>query len=127
MNKNSQRPVFLNLLQIHLPLGGVLSIFHRATGILLVLAIPLFIYLLQLLYSGENGFAQAVSLLQSTSGKLLASLSIWVLIQHSLSGIRHLLMDMGFSYQKNIARTTASIVFALSALLIILTGVLIWL
>jgi succinate dehydrogenase / fumarate reductase cytochrome b subunit len=127
MKKAEPRPVFLDLLQIRLPRGALLSIAHRFTGVLLVLAIPLFIYLLQLLNSGAEGFSQALSLLHSTSGKVFVSITVWVLIQHSLSGIRHLLMDMGVSYDKNIARITANVAFVLSLLLIILTGVWIWL
>ena len=126
MKQADQRPVFLNLLQIRLPLGGVLSILHRVSGVLLVLAIPVFIFFLQLLGGGENTFSQAQVLIQTVPGKILASLIIWVLIQHSMSGIRHLMMDLDYSYNKQLARRTATFAFALSFLLIILTGVLIW-
>lgn len=127
MKDTRQRPVYLNLTQIRLPRGGLLSIFHRVTGVLLVLAIPFFLYFLQLLNEGAEGFSQALLLLQSTPGKLILTLITWVLIQHSLSGIRHLMMDMGYSYEKNIARRTANTAFIISFLLILLTGVLIWL
>ncbi|GBE08246.1 succinate dehydrogenase cytochrome b556 subunit [bacterium BMS3Bbin11] len=127
MKNAGQRPVFLNLLQIRLPRGGLLSFAHRVSGVLLVLAIPLFIYLLQLLNGGVEGFSQALSILYSTPGKIIVSLTVWILIQHSLSGIRHLMMDLGYSYDKDIARLTANIAFGLSFLLIVLTGVWIWL
>jgi len=127
MKNAGPRPIFLDLLQIRLPRGAILSIVHRITGVLLVLAIPFFIYLLQLLNGGAEGFSQALPLLHSTSGKVFVSITVWVLIQHSLSGIRHLIMDMGVSYDKNIARMTANAAFVLSLLLIILTGVWIWL
>ncbi len=127
MKNAGQRPVFLNLLQIRLPRGGLLSFVHRVTGVLLVLAIPLFIYLLQLLNGGVEGFSQALSILYSTPGKIIVSLTVWILIQHSLSGIRHLMMDLGYSYDKDIARLTANTAFGLSFLLIVLTGVWIWL
>ena len=127
MKQAAQRPVFLNLLQIRLPIGGVLSILHRISGVVLVLAIPAFVYYLQLLGSGPQGFEQAQSHLQSISGKILVSLIMWLLIQHSLSGIRHLMMDMDFGYDKLLARKTATLAFFLSFALIILTGLLIWL
>jgi succinate dehydrogenase / fumarate reductase cytochrome b subunit len=127
MKQSTQRPVFLNLLQIRLPLGGVLSIIHRVSGILLVVAIPALIYFLQLLNGGEESFAQAQALLQTVSGKISFSLITWMLIQHSMSGIRHLLMDLDFSYNKHIARTTAMVAFAFSFILIVVTGALIWL
>ena len=124
---NKRRPVFLNLLQIHLPLGGVLSILHRITGVLLVFAIPAFIYAHQLLNADEDSFTQARELMQTIPGKIVLSLIAWMLIQHSLSGIRHLMMDLDFSYDRIIARKTAGIAFALSLLLILSTGVMIWL
>lgn len=127
MKQNTQRPVFLNLLQIRLPLGGVLSIIHRVSGVLLVLAIPVVIYFLQLLNDGEESFAQAQTFLQTLSGKLILSLITWLLIQHSMSGIRHLLMDLDFSYDKHVARTTARVAFVCSSMLIVVTGILIWL
>ncbi|MEJ2620711.1 MAG: succinate dehydrogenase, cytochrome b556 subunit, partial [Candidatus Thiodiazotropha sp.] len=37
------RPVFLNLLKIRLPIAGIMSIIHRATGVVMVLSIPLLI------------------------------------------------------------------------------------
>ena len=127
MKQTAQRPVFLNLLQIRLPLGGVLSILHRISGVLLVLAIPFFVYFLQLMSGGESSFSHAQELLQSVPGKILTSLIIWVLIQHSISGIRHLMMDLDYGYNKQVARKTATAAFAVSLLLIILSGVLIWL
>ena len=126
MRQHSERPVFINLLQIRFPIGALLSILHRVTGVVLVLAIPLLVYLLQLLNSGETGFAEGRSLLQSIPGKLAVSLILWTLIQHTLSGIRHLLMDLDFGYQKHVARNTARIAFALSISLIITTGIVIW-
>ena len=127
MNQSTQRPVFLNLLQIRLPLGGVLSIIHRVSGVFLVLAIPVLIYFLQLLNGGEEDYTQVQDFLNAVPGKILLSLIIWLLIQHSMSGIRHLLMDLDFSYNKHIARTTAIAAFTLSFILIIASGVLIWL
>ncbi|MCK5359373.1 MAG: succinate dehydrogenase, cytochrome b556 subunit [Gammaproteobacteria bacterium] len=127
MKPTTPRPVFLNLLQIRLPLGGVLSIMHRVSGVFLVLAIPVLIYFLQLLNGGGESFAQAQALLQTLSGKLVLTLITWILIQHSMSGIRHLLMDLDFSYDKHVARTTARVAFACSSILIVVTGILIWL
>jgi len=45
--KSKKRPKNLDLLHIHLPIGGFVSILHRVTGVLLVLALPLAFLLLQ--------------------------------------------------------------------------------
>ena len=121
-----KRPVFLDLRLLHFPVGAVLSILHRITGVLLVCAIPVSIYFLQLLNSGEEGYLEAVSLLDTLFGKAALSLVAWLLIQHTLSGIRHLAMDMDYGYGKQSARRTAWVVFGTSFLLMVATGWLIW-
>lgn len=45
--KNKKRPVHLDLLHIRLPVGGVVSILHRVTGVALVLSLPAAIFLLR--------------------------------------------------------------------------------
>jgi len=45
---NRQRPFFLNLMAIRLPIGGIVSILHRASGAGLSLAIPLLLFLFSL-------------------------------------------------------------------------------
>lgn len=89
----SSRPVFLNLLQIRLPVVAVMSIAHRVAGVALFLAIPLCIALVSLALSGEDGFARAISLLHSPAGKLMLFLLLWALSHHFLAGIRYLLLD----------------------------------
>lgn len=43
-----QRPKYLNLAEIRLPLAGFVSILHRLSGAGLFLLLPLLLYLLQL-------------------------------------------------------------------------------
>lgn len=38
--RRAPRPVFFNLMRIHMPVGALTSITHRLTGILLALGIP---------------------------------------------------------------------------------------
>ncbi len=89
----SSRPVFLNLLQIRLPVAAVMSIAHRVAGVVLFLAIPLCIALLSQALSGEDGFGRVISQLHSPVGKLALFLLLWALSHHFLAGIRYLLMD----------------------------------
>ncbi len=115
------RPVFLNLLKIKLPLMGLVSIGHRITGVLLFLSIPVLLYLLGLSLSGEAGFAQAVTIIQSLTFKLFALLVIWSLMHHLLAGIRYLLLDLDIGVQLPQARTSAITVF-IGGLLLALAG-----
>jgi succinate dehydrogenase / fumarate reductase cytochrome b subunit len=118
---SQKKPVFLNLLQIRLPIAGIMSILHRAGGILMVLLIPLSVYLLDLSLSNEQGFAAVGSLLQSTLGSSILFLLLWVLLHHLYSGIRYLLIDVEIGVERPAYRYTAwavTLLAPLSALLL---------
>ena len=87
MNKN-QRPVFLNLTKIRLPVTGMVSIFHRLSGLLLATCIPLLIYLFDLSLRSPQGFAEVQQLLQSPLLKLVLTVGAWALSHHLIAGIR---------------------------------------
>lgn len=114
-------PVFLNLMQIRLPIAGIMSIIHRASGMLMVLLIPLSVYLLDLSLAGEQGFAAAGSLLQGTPGGFFLSLLLWALLHHLYSGIRYLLIDVEIGVESPVYRYSAwavTLLAPLSALLL---------
>ncbi len=114
------RPVFLNLLQIRLPVAGVMSIAHRAAGVLLFLALPFAIALLALALSDQEGFAQVQVLSQQPlmQGGLL--LLLWALAHHFLAGIRYLLIDIHLGVQAPWYRQTAWAVLAAAPVLALL-------
>ena len=66
MDKNNKRPRYLNLLKIKMPVTAVLSIAHRASGLLMVLIIPFAIYVFQQSVSSEQGFNSVIQLFQQT-------------------------------------------------------------
>jgi len=114
MNNLKQRPVHLNLMKIRLPIGGIMSIIHRATGIVMFLAVPWLIYLLDLSLISEQGYQDAISLLHSPIGVLMLFALMWSLIHHLLAGIRYLLIDIDIGVEKLIARKTAWLVTLLA-------------
>jgi succinate dehydrogenase / fumarate reductase, cytochrome b subunit len=121
------RPVFLNLFQIRLPIPGVVSIAHRISGVLLFLAIPVFLLLFQRSLQGEAGFSQTLTWLQSPLVMLMTLVVVWSLLHHWLAGIRYLLIDLEIGVERMAARRTAWVVLVLApALTLILLGVL-WL
>ena len=120
-----EKPVFLNLLQIRLPIAGIMSIIHRATGMLMVLLIPFSIYLLDLSLADEQGFAAVGGLLHNGLFQLLLFVLMWVLLQHLYSGIRYLLIDVDIGVESPLYRYTAWAVTLLSPLsALLLWGVL---
>jgi len=113
------RPVDLPLLKIRLPIGGIVSIVHRITGVLLVLALPFVTYWWEQSLISEAGFRQASSIFGSTVTRLVWLLLAAFFIQHLVSGIRHLLLDLHIGIDRNGARKTAWAVPFVSLLLIV--------
>ena len=109
-DKNNKRPKTLDLLHIHLPIGGVVSILHRVSGVLLVLALPLAFLLLQQSLQGPEGFAQAVALLSSLPARALLFIITILLAHHFLAGMRHLLLDLDVGISRSAGRLGAWLV-----------------
>ncbi|MCU7830198.1 MAG: succinate dehydrogenase, cytochrome b556 subunit [Candidatus Thiodiazotropha sp. (ex Myrtea sp. 'scaly one' KF741663)] len=123
MITTKSRPVFLNLMKIRLPVAGVMSIIHRATGVVMVVAIPLLVYLLDLSLSGEAGFADTASLFGNGLIQLVLFLFLWGLMHHLLAGIRYLLIDIDIGVEKPLFRQTAwGVIVAAPVLALILMG-----
>ncbi len=122
METVKKRPVYLNLLKIRLPIGGVASIAHRITGVLLVLLLPVAIYLLALSLESLAGFHKAVSFLTSVSGRSIVLLSVWLVAQHFFSGIRHWLLDIDIGIEKDTARVGAWLTFLAAGVTLIVLG-----
>jgi len=102
-----QRPVHLNLSKIRLPIGGIMSIIHRITGVLMFLAVPFLIYLLDISLISERGYEKAIAIIHSPMGVLLLFGLMWGLMHHLLAGIRYLLIDADLGVDKERARQTA--------------------
>jgi succinate dehydrogenase / fumarate reductase, cytochrome b subunit len=112
--QQQQRPRFLNLFKIRLPVTGVTSILHRICGALLFLAIPGLIFFFDRSLSSPESFAKLGECMASPLLKLLATLMAWALIHHLLAGIRYLLTDIAIGLNLQTARATAWTVNILS-------------
>lgn len=117
LNTASHRPVHLNLFRIRLPVAGVMSIIHRLTGVLMFVAIPFLIYLLDRSLISASGFREAVELLHTPLGMLILFGLMWSLMHHLLAGIRYLLIDMDLGVDRPTARLTALLVIIAGPLL----------
>ncbi|HKQ31187.1 MAG TPA: succinate dehydrogenase, cytochrome b556 subunit [Burkholderiales bacterium] len=118
-----KRPVYLNLLQIKLPIGGVVSILHRVTGFVMVLLIPYALYLLQASLESPIRFEQVRATLSSGVGRIAMLLALWIMIQHLYSGLRHLFMDIDVGVELHNARRTAWLTLAASIVTVAILGV----
>jgi succinate dehydrogenase / fumarate reductase cytochrome b subunit len=104
------RPVFLNPMQIQLPVGALTSIVHRASGVLLAASIPFDVYLLDLSLRSEHSFGEMMSLFDLPAVKGVALVLIWALAHHALAGVRHLLTDISVGSTLSPARRSAWLV-----------------
>jgi succinate dehydrogenase / fumarate reductase cytochrome b subunit len=121
----SNRPVFLDLLKIRLPVGGVMSIGHRVSGVFLALSLPPMIYLLERSVSGADGLAWVGEITAGLPFAVFLFLVLWALMHHFLAGIRHLLMDLHVGLDSPRYRQTAlAVLVAAPVLALVLTGVL---
>ncbi|MEE9493269.1 MAG: succinate dehydrogenase, cytochrome b556 subunit [Gammaproteobacteria bacterium] len=120
------QPQFLDLTKIRLPLPGVVSILHRISGFLLVLAIPVSLYLLDLSLRNREGFSHAIAISHSLLFKLTASMILWSICHHLLAGLRFLLLDLEIGVGREQANQSSKIVLISSAMLTLLLLGVIW-
>ena len=126
MNSTAKRPRFLDLTKIRLPLPGIVSILHRISGVLMILAIPVCIWLLELAVTDQAGFMQAAAVADSLLFKLATAVILWSLCHHLVAGIRYLLLDIDVWIERKQARQSAVGVFIVSIVLTIVFLGVIW-
>jgi len=107
-----RRPVHLNLFLIRMPVPAVMSIVHRASGVLLVLLTPVLIYTLQLSLSGASGFARVQASFSGGLAPFWLFFLAWALLHHLLAGLRYLVLDLDVGAEKAIERASAWVVLA---------------
>ena len=110
MHTTENRPRFLNLLQIRMPIGAVASIAHRISGVLLFLILPAAVFLLELSVRSPEGFDQVRAILQAPVVQMLGLVLAWALLHHLLAGIRFLLLDLEIGIEREQARVSAWLV-----------------
>lgn len=120
------RPVYLNLFKIKLPLTGIVSFAHRVSGVILFLSLPFAVYLLDLSVDSQQSFDKAKDLLEQPLVQIFQVLILWSLAHHFFAGIRFLLIDAEIGVEKYQSRIGAWLVLIAEAvtLLAIIYGVM---
>ena len=118
-----------DLMRYRLPVPGMLSILHRASGALMFLALPVVLWLFDLSLHSESGYRQLRQLADGWLARTAVVLLVWALLHHLLAGIRFLALDLDLGVDRPTARRSAWIVVAVSLALsawvaLILFGVL---
>lgn len=115
----ADRPRYLNLFRIHLPVTGIVSLAHRASGVVLFVTIPFAVWLLERSLSGPVGFSHVQELLQQPLSKLLVLLILWSLAHHFLAGLRFLLIDVDIGVERQASRRGAWLVIVAELLTVV--------
>ena len=122
-----KRPVNLDLMTIQLPLTAYTSILHRISGVLLFLAIPLFLCMLNdSLTSPESFDALKDNLNSSILFRFIVWLCLSSFLYHLLAGIKHLIMDFGFAEEKESGKRASVVLLIASVVSVVLAGIWLW-
>lgn len=124
--KACERPKNLRLISIRLPIPALVSILHRATGMLLFLAMPVLIGLFGMSLGSRASFDQLTGLLGHPLAKLMLLGLLWGFLHHFFAGIRHLMLDVHIGLDLRSARRSARWVLAAGFLSTLLIGVMCW-
>ena len=128
------RPVFTNIhvtqiVKYRLPPAGIVSIFHRVSGVLMFVLLPFVVWLFDVSLTSEISYERFSSAYMAGAGwfpawivKLVTLALIWAYLHHFIAGVRHLWMDATHAVTKEFGRISALVTLALSLLLTLVLG-----
>lgn len=119
----------IEALQYRLPVAGMVSILHRASGMLMFFLLPFIIWLFDTSVTSEISFDRFASAFTAGIGfvpgvivKLAVLALIWSYLHHAIAGLRHLWMDATHAVTKEFGRSSAIVTLVLSLALTVLLG-----
>mgnify|MGYP001208969758 FL=1 len=101
-------------------ISSLVSISHRITGVINIVAITLVCIWVSFLTLGETNYDLTESFFKSILGKFFVIGLTWSFSFQTLSEIRHLIMDMGYGYELKTTRISGLAVIFGSFILTIL-------
>ena len=101
-------------------ISSLLSITHRISGVINLLALILIFFWLIVLSLGESNYESFLLIINSFFGKFILIGFTWSMSFHILSGIRHLVWDLGYGFEIKTANISGIIVIICSLVLTII-------
>ena len=117
---DSKNPLSPHLQIYRSHISSLLSITHRISGVINLLALILIFFWLIALSLGENNYESFLLLINSFFGKFILIGFTWSMTFHVLSGIRHLIWDLGYGFEIKTAKISGIIVIISSFILTII-------
>lgn len=120
---SNNRPLSPHLDVYRLPLSALISIVHRGTGAFLTMGTIVLVWWLIALAGGEQTFSVAQEFMGGFFGKLILFGWSFALFFHLSNGIRHLVWDAGYGFEKSEVEKSSYIVLGASGALTVLVWV----
>jgi succinate dehydrogenase / fumarate reductase cytochrome b subunit len=121
-----RRPLWFDLNLLNLPVPGLVSIFHRASGALLFLGLVWFLFLLEMSLASEAGFERFRAYVAHPVTKLALLVLLWSFLHHFCAGIRYLFLDIDRGVDLGTTRKTSYAVLVVSLALTAAVGAKLW-
>jgi succinate dehydrogenase / fumarate reductase cytochrome b subunit len=119
----------IDALGYRLPLAGVVSILHRASGLVMFVLMPFIIWMFDTSLTSEITYSQFTAVFVGGAGfvpgwffKLVALALIWAFLHHFIAGVRHLWMDATHAVTLEFGRQSAVFTLVVSLLLTLALG-----
>ena len=111
---DSKNPLSPHLQIYRWHVSSLLSIIHRISGIINLLALILIFFWLITLSFDESNYELFLLIINSFFGKFILIGFSWSMVFHLLSGIRHLVWDLGYGFEIQTANISGIIVIITS-------------
>ena len=117
---DSKNPLSPHLQIYRWHISSLLSITHRISGIINLIALILIFFWLIILSFGASNYELFLLIINSFFGKFILIGFTWSMIFHLLSGARHLVWDLGYGFEIKTANISGIIVIISSLVLTII-------
>ena len=118
MENNNPLSPHIQIYRWHI--SSLLSISHRITGIINIVAITVICFWISSLLLGEDSYELTKIFLNSIFGKFIIIGLTWSFSFQILSEIRHLIMDLGYFFELKATKITGLIVIIGSFIMTVL-------
>ena len=116
----NKRPLSPHIQIYRWNVSSLVSISHRITGIINIIAITLICLWVSLIFISENNYEIINILLSSKIGKFIILGLTWSFSFQILSEIRHLIMDLGYGFELKTSKITGLLVMFGSLILTVI-------
>ena len=116
----NKRPLSPHIQIYRWNVSSLVSISHRITGIINIIAITLICLWVSLIFISENNHEMVNLFLSSKIGKFIILGLTWSFSFQILSEIRHLIMDLGYGFELKTSKITGLLVIFGSLILTVI-------